>query len=319
MSQQPSLVVIKAGLLTTVQDLGRNVPHLGVPQGGAMDRLALRAANLLVGNREDAAGLEMTLTGTTLRFTHPTYIAVTGGEAAVTLDGMQVPMWQGIEVGPDSLLDIGAIRRGARVYLAVAGGLQVPLVMGSRATQLSGGYGGWQGRRLKEGDCLPYLQKAGSRSPAPGGKSLFWQALYQADWGQPIRVLPGPDWEEFTADCREQFLQQPYQVLPESNRMGYRMQGPALIRTSTEEKLPDYTMPGVIQVPPHGQPLVLMAECQVTGGYPVLAVVVSGDLPRLAQVPLGGEVRFAMVSLAEAHALRLAQERQLRIWKWLLG
>jgi antagonist of KipI len=321
-----SLHIVRPGLLTTVQDLGRpGYQHLGVVVSGAMDALALRVANLLVGNVTDAAGLEITLLGPTICFESEQLIALTGADLSPTLDGQPMPQHRPVAVRTGTVLAFGAVRAGCRAYLAVAGGLAVPLVLGSRATYLRATLGGWHGRALLAGDELP------TGEPTATGKRLQ-QALtptFLANWTaacwtpgpalcptprpQPlIRAVRGPEYAQFNEASQRAFWHEPFTVTPAADRMGYRLQGAVLQREIATELLSSAVTFGTVQVPPGGQPIVLLADAQTTGGYPRLAQVITADFSSLAQARPGQQLRFQEVSLAEAQALYLAQERRLQ-------
>lgn len=311
-SGQAYLEVERPGLLTTVQDGGRRSQQVyGVSVSGAMDRFAMRVANLLVGNPEEAPVLEFTVTGPTLRFACDQIIAITGGDFAPMVDGRPVPQWQSLLVSGGSRLSLGRCRSGARGYLAVAGGIQVPPVMGSASTFLRGGYGGLKGRPLKAADRLPVadldqmLHRFGPRLArrrlAPG---------LIPDYGRfrPVRVIPGPHEKAFLPEALERFWTGDFRISPASDRMGYRLNGPVLKHRERADILSTYIFPGAIQVPADGQPIVLMADCQVTGGYTVIGVVAGVDLPYLAQRKPGDVLRFSPVLVAEAQQLWRDQE-----------
>ena len=321
-----SLSVSRPGLLTTVQDLGRpGYQHAGVVVSGALDAVALRVANLLVGNAEGAASLEITLLGPTLRFTADHLIALTGADLSPTLDGQPLPLHRPVAVRAGTVLAFGAARAGGRAYLAVAGGVAVPLVLGSRSTYLRAGLGGWHGRALRAGDELPVGE------PTAAGRQL-WQSLkplaspggwVAANWTpgpllcpvpQPaplIRAVRGPEYGQFATGSQRAFWQEPFLITPAADRMGYRLRGPVLGRDAATELLSSAVTFGTVQVPPGGQPIVLLADAQTTGGYPRLGQVVTADFGALAQARPGQALRFQEVSLAEAQALYFAQERRL--------
>lgn len=294
--------VIRGGMLTTVQDLERpGLRAAGVPSGGAMDGWALRLANLLVGNAEQAAGLEMTLVGPQIEFTKNAVIAVAGMMA-----GAPEP-WRPHRVRAGERLSLGRLMNGCRAYLAVAGGIDVPEVLGGRGTDLRAGWGGWQGRALKEGDVLP----VGLAGVAPlVGNWRLDPEVYPTQANQPVlRFLPGAQADEFSPDwSRGEFV-----VQPQSDRMGLRFKGPMLTRNSKKELISTAVMPGTVQVPPDGQPIVLGVDAQTIGGYPQLAHVISVDLSVLAQLRPGDPVHFQEVSLAEAHRLLRAREEMMAI------
>ncbi|MBC7227728.1 MAG: biotin-dependent carboxyltransferase family protein [Thermoflexales bacterium] len=295
-----ALEVLDGGWLTTVQDLGRpGYERYGIPLSGAMDFLALRVANCLVGNPPGAAGLEITLAGPTLAATEPCLVAVTGADLAFQVDGREMPMWMSVFVRRGSVISFGGRRRGCRAYLAVAGGIEVPPVLGSRSTYLPGRFGGLDGRALRPGDRLPigpvsgHLPERAGRKPPP-------HLIPAWDDCPTVRAVPGPQDDHFPPEGLETFFGSEYRVLPISDRMGYRLEGPP-VASRRAEVISDGVPPGAVQVPPDGQPLVMMADHQTTGGYPKIAVVIMADLPRLAQcVPGESRVRFRAVSVTEA-------------------
>ena len=282
-----SVHLLRAGIQTTVQDAGRpEWTGLGVPIGGALDPEALAIANRNVGNPANAAGLEITLQGPRLRFSAPATLSLVGGEVPVTLNGGEVRQPGQIAVPAGGEVDIGWFRSGCRGWLAVSGGLKVPEVLGSRATCLSAGLGGWEGRALRAGDVLPLGEVSGD----PPAKPEIWRL---PDLEAPVRLLPGPEIREFPPESLGRLLSQPFTVTPESNRMGLRLRGPALRRCAGfPEMLTGPVLPGTLQVPAEGQPILLLADAQTTGGYPRLAVVAASELPRLAQLRPGSVLRF---------------------------
>lgn len=283
--------VIRAGALTTVQDLGRpGWAHLGVPRSGALDQPALRLANRLVGNPETAAGLETTVTGCALRLPVGATVAVTGAVARVRMAGQLVEPGAAVPVPAGAVLDVGPARRGVRSYLAVAGGVDVPPVLGSRATDTLSGLGP---APLRDGDVLPI---GAPTAGGPGGGVLPHTTLaVPADDGPAggelwltVRLGPRADW--FTPAAVEALLGTAYTVSPMSNRVGVRLTGASLTRTVTGELPSEGVVLGAVQVPTDGQPLIFLADHPTTGGYPVIAVV--DDVAPLAQVRPGTTLRF---------------------------
>ncbi|WP_205502372.1 5-oxoprolinase subunit C family protein [Rufibacter psychrotolerans] len=318
-----SLRVEKAGLLTTVQDLGRwGYQQQGVIVGGAMDPVAHRVANWLVGNAQEAATLEFTMLGPSLRFAADHLIALTGGSFAAQINGKAVPAWRPLLVRKGALLEVGRARQGARGYLAVAGGIQVPLVLGSASTYLRAGIGGLKGAPLQEQAMVPCPGSSNPEFP-PLGWETGHQNLERTTWFvRPawyqgfrqelvIRVLQGPEYGWFFRESQRAFWQQPFQVTPQSDRMGYRLAGPALGLAEPRELLSTAVTFGTVQVPPQGNPIVLMADHQTTGGYPRIGQVIRADLAALAQVLPGQRIRFQEVTLEEAYRLLYEQERHL--------
>lgn len=295
------LKIIRAGLHTSVQDMGRqNFRRLGISQSGALDAPALKMANLLVGNDMNAAGLEITLGKFVATFTSPCWIALTGADCHARLDGK--PLWTGWRCAAQAgqTLMMPAPRRGMRSYLAISGGVAVPAVLGSRSTDLKAGFGGLEGRLLRDGDELAWQTAAALPRKTAGIKQLLFS--------NRVRALPGPEYQEFSDTARETFWRTGWQLSPQSNRMGYRLQGPELERTTQREMPSHGLLPGVIQVPHNGRPIVLMADAQTTGGYPRIACVIEADLFHLAQIRLGEPIHFIPCSLDDA--LRAAQEQQ---------
>jgi len=276
--------VVRAGPLTTVQDLGRpGFAHLGVPRAGALDPPALRAANRLVANPEHAAGLEVTLGGCRLRLRDERTVAVAGAPTSITVDGQPVGYGVAVRVPAGGLLALGPARQGVRTYLAISGGIAVPAVLGSRSTDTLSGLGP---PPLRDGDVLPLGQPA---QVASAGEPVEWRAP-----GPEIRLRislgPREDW--FTDEAVRTLCGTPYTLSPMSNRVGARLSGAALDRRVPGELESEGLVLGAVQVPADGQPLVFLADHPTTGGYPVIAVVDAADLPALAQARPGATVTF---------------------------
>ena len=296
-----ALEVVSPGLLTTVQDLGRlGYQRFGVPVAGAMDGYAFRAANILVSNPPNAAALEITIAGPQLVATQDCLIAVTGADLELRINGAKMPLWMAVLVRRGYTIECGALQNGCRAYLAVAGGIDVPMVMGSRATYLRGGFGGHQGRALATGDTLPVGATA---------TYLFGQA--GQEWPPSLRpphnpcpiveVILGPQDDHFTVDGLRTFLSAEYSVDRLSDRMGCRLQGPPIAHKLDADIVSDGIALGAVQVPADGQPIVMMADCPTTGGYPKSAAVVSTDIPLLAQcLPGNSRIRFRKTTLESA-------------------
>lgn len=297
------MTVVRAGLLTTVQDLGRTgFQQYGVPAGGAMDPFALQVANLLVGNAPQAAGLEMTIQGATLAFEREAVVAVCGAAMPLWVNDRPVPLWTSVALEPGDVLRCGRATRGSRAYLAVAGGIDVPAVLGSRATYLRGRLGGLEGRALRAGDRLAFHPPSLPLELLKG-RSLPWR--YRPEYAErvTVRFLPGPQASAFTDEAWRRFETEEYTVTPDSDRMGYRLRGPVLQHREGADILSEAIPRGAVQVPGDGQPIVMMADRQPTGGYPKIAVVIAADLPLMAQLKPGEQVRFQRTTLAEAHRL----------------
>jgi len=318
--------VLKPGLLTTVQDEGRfGYQKNGLVVSGALDAVALRTANLLVGNPGGAAGLECTLRGPTLRFAADALLALTGADLAASISGQPVPLGRPVAVRAGAVLTFGVPKASGRAWLAVAGGVAVPPVLGSRATYLRAALGGLAGAALRAGDELPLgewpavgrrLFEALRPPKAPGWAAAGWHAA-PAPLARPgaalgVRALPGPEYEQFDPASQRAFWAEEFAVTPAADRMGARLSGPALRRLASAELLSSAVTFGTVQVPAGGQPIVLLADRQTTGGYSRLAQVITADLGRLAQALPGTRLRFQRTTLAEAQALYLAQEQQLR-------
>lgn len=319
------MLVRSAGLLTSVQDLGR--PHarrFGVPVSGAVDTLALRVANLLVGNDEDAAALESTLLGPTLQFRAETLVAVTGATSEVTVDGVRAPMWRPLRVAAGAILSIGRAQRGVRCIVAVAGGIDVPPVLGSRSTCLRGAFGGFHGRALRIDDEVPL--RTGQRAPgAPpergGARAPRWLADVRtfAACTQPreLRFLPDDAFHALVPESRLALRETRYVVTSHSDRMGVRLAGEHLLldeaaRAAAATRPSTPVAVGTIQLPPDGQPIILLADAQVTGGYPILGHVIAADLPRVAQAEPRAALSLVPVTRTAAAAALAAQADDLR-------
>jgi len=309
-----SMVVLRPGMLSTFQDRGRHGwQHLGVPVGGAMDARAHRLANLLVGNADDMATLEVTLIGPTLRFEANACIAVCGGDFGATRNGEPLAMNRPIVVRAGDEVALGAAARGARAYLAVHGGFAVDEALGSEGTYLLGGLGGFSGRALRKTDRIRLRRPLAAARLDDLARQLWGTRLYlTAPIAEParsrVRIVTSHLWEDFTDGSREALLTQPYRLQPDSDRMGFRLAGPALRLAQTRELLSEAATFGTIQVPAGGQPIVLMADRQTTGGYPKIGYVASCDLPLLAQIAPGNALRFQRVELEQARELDAATE-----------
>lgn len=305
--------ILSTGAVNSVQDLGRpGFLDVGVGWSGAMDTPALAAANLLIGNAPNAAGIEVSLFPFRLRFLRDTVFAVTGADCPITLGDRSLPSWWAETARAGETLTLGLPRGGARAYFAFGGGVDVPEVLGSRATDLKSGFGGWQGRGLNRGDRLP-LVKGG---PLPeGGIGIDPKDLREgeAPTESPVvlRVLPSAEYLGFTDTALEAFFSTAWSVSNEANRMGYRLGGPELALTRKLELFSHGIMPGTVQVPPSGQPIIQLAEANTCGGYPKIANVIEADLWRLAQAPVGATLRFALVDRQEAVAAIVRQRQAL--------
>lgn len=291
------LEVIAPGPLTTVQDAGRGrFLHMGVPLSGALDPFAYRVANRLVGNPAAAAVLEMTFAGPHLQVFDEVDLAVTGADMAWAVNGVPAPCWRTVRVGRGDVVRIGQARSGCRGYLAVTGGIDVPVVLGSRSTCLNGRLGGIEGRPLRKGDRIA----RGAGEPLQRGRRLPCPPVHGG--AIRLRAVPGPQDECFRG-ALDLFFEAVFQVTPQTDRMGCRLHGPPIRHDEGAPQgiVSEPSLPGNVQVPPDGRPILLLVE-QTMGGYTKIATVISPDLPRIAQARPGDAVRFDRVTIEEAHA-----------------
>lgn len=308
-----SVLVLKPGLLTTVQDAGRSgCAGLGIGSSGAADSVALRLANALVGNPGNTAALEFTLIGPRLRFDAATTIALIG-ETSATLDGLPIAPWRPQRIERGGVLDAGTLRRGARGYIAIAGGLAAPDILGSRSTDINAGVGPFDGRALRAEDALDLARRddAPTVSPAPNW-SLDPSPWFDFSGQEPLRLVGGSHFELLDAPSRAGLLEGEFRIAADSNRVGWRLNGPLLRLAAPLELVSAGVTPGTLQLPPGGQPIVLGAEGPTTGGYPRIAHVIGVDLTRLAQRRPGDAVRFALTDLVSALHLLRNREHALR-------
>ena len=319
-----SVRVLRPGVLATVQDLGRRgLQHLGIVPGGAMDPISHRLANALVGNRADMATLEIALSGPELLIGCDALVALHGARFAAEIDGVPVPQSRPVLLPSGARLRVGRATAGCFGYLAVAGGLQVDPVLGSHSTYLAGGFGGWRGKSLRRGAEVPFAADADALAKARFARlttrhrAVTVARCETVRWLAPdvtlpehdesvIRTVAGIHAALFDKAARDRFFGERWHIAPDSNRMGLRLLGPRLALVRPGEILSQATCLGTVQVPPAGQPIVLMADHQTTGGYPRIAEVIAADAPRLAQLRPGATVRFAEATLAEADAAREA-------------
>jgi biotin-dependent carboxylase-like uncharacterized protein len=302
--------ILEPGPLATIQDLGRwGHRDRGVPLSGAMDPQALQIANGLVGNDRGLAAVEITWGGLKAELAADLFFAVTGAALDITLNEEPVPLWTTCRGSRGDILTFGFASTGLRSYLAVAGGIDVPLVMGSRSTYMRGKFGGFMGRALARGDMLEAGQAPELRPPIRRASSR----LIPPYSDQPtLRVVLGPQEDHITAEGVEIFLSEPYGVTDRCDRMGIMLQGPEVTHRHGPDIVSDGTIPGSIQVPGSGQPMLLGADCQTTGGYVKIATLIGADLPLAAQLAPGARVRFEALSLLEAREIYLKREYQLR-------
>ncbi|MCM3067580.1 5-oxoprolinase subunit C family protein [Priestia flexa] len=313
-----SIKVLKPGLLTTIQDLGRTgFQKHGVLVSGAMDTYSLRVANLLVANDEKEACLEMTLMGPTIEFEKDCVIAITGGDLAPSINNEPVHMWKPIYVSKGSTLQFGPCKKGCRAYLAVKGGFLLSPVMNSKSTYLRGELGGYKGRALQANDVIKFTTsqqqhvEVASHVHMPNWYVNFHERL-SFEKKPIIRVIKGSQFDLFTKESQQAFSEQAFKVSTQSDRMGYRIAGPELALSEKVELLSEAVTNGSIQVPPDGNPIILLADRQTTGGYPKMAQVITADLPVLAQVKPGESIYFQYITLEEAEQIYLENEKTMK-------
>ncbi len=324
------ITIIKPGFLSTVQDLGRNgYQKFGVISSGVMDQFAHHIANMLVGNHENHATLEFTLIGPTIEFAKDALISICGADLSPAVNGEPVHLWRPIFIKKGSLLHFGHCQNGCRAYLAAAGGFAVPEIMNSRSTYLRAGIGGYQGRPLKKGDRLPFLP------PGLLSHQLFQSLKKQAEQSafsetkwfvsphfipvykneQTIRVMEGREFHLFSKDSQNHFYTETYEITHQTDRMGCRLIGFPLFLDQKKEMISEAVNFGTIQVSGDGQPILLLADRQTTGGYPKIGQIATVDLPLIAQAKPGDLLRFTKISHAKAQLLFLRREQELRLLK----
>lgn len=304
-----SVMILKPGLLTTVQDHGREgCAALGVGIAGPMDDGAFRLANALVGNDKNASALELTLIGPLLRFDAAATIALTGAPFAAHIDGVPIESWRAVDVDAGTVLDCGRARCGARGYLAIGGGLDVATVLGSASTDVNAQLGPSAGRPLLKGDLLPII--ATPKLPAPAW-SLDPRPWFDTDFSRPIRLIRGAHFEALDAASRAALFSAEFRIAADSNRVGFRLDGPRLTLQAPLELVSEPTAFGTLQLPPGGQPIALMAEHPTAGGYPRIGQIAAIDLPRLAQRRPGDPLHFTEIDLDDAQTRYLRREREL--------
>lgn len=309
--------ILSSAALATVQDQGREgYLRYGVGTAGAMDRLALAIGNLLLGNPDDAAGIEIPMFPFRIRFLEDLAFAITGADCAAHLGERPVLPWWTVQAKQGDVLTIGVPTSGTRCYLSLAGGVDVPVVLGSRSTQLRGQFGGYNGRQLQKGDVVKVVGLAGAANPAvlqdPVNAAGFGTvppeyalpaplALPAADSGETVvRVLPAAEYDCYQPESLEAFWRDGWKVTPQSDRYGYRLAGPTLVAAHAIEKRSHGIVPGVIQVPHSGQPIIQLRDAQPSGGYPKIGTVIEADLWRLAQARIGTKIRFVQTTYADA-------------------
>lgn len=314
-----SITVKKPGLLATIQDIGRyGYQQYGVIVSGAMDSYSLRIANLLVGNNENEACIEISMLGTVLQFDEDCIIAITGGDLQALIDSKSVSLWRPLFVSKGSILKFKRPVAGCRAYVSIAGGINVPLVMGSKSTYLKAKMGGFAGRPLMTDDVIPtgklsekqQLLLKNSQSQLTASWYVDYTDLVTFSKEQTIYYIEGTEYQKFTSESKHRFEESAYTITTQSDRMGYRMSGPHLELIEKFDLLSEATTFGTVQVPSGGQPIILMADRQTTGGYSKIAQIITVDLPSLAQMPPNGIVHFKKVTVEEAQ-LKLVQKERI--------
>ncbi len=315
-----TVTLLRAGFLATVQDFGRvGYRHIGVSIGGALDTNALRIANLLAGNEEHSAGIEFTFGNARLKFDNDCVVAWCGGGFPVQIGDRQLLSGRAAALRAGDELIIGAAAFGCRAWLAISGGIEVPSVLGSRSTDTRGAFGGFHGRTLKDNDVLPLgpqseatirvVRKTGESRIATWSAPPEWTTVGRAPG--LLRFVRGPEWDRFEPGALKALTWDAFRVASESDRMGVRFEGLALESPQSYDLLSSAVAPGTIQVPPSGNPILLLGDCQTVGGYPKIAHVITVDLPIAAQLRARELVHFKEVSLAEAYRLLIRREEEI--------
>lgn len=293
----PSMKVVKAGLCTTIQDIGRiGYQQYGVPVSGVMDEFAFRVANFLVGTDENNAVLEIPYLGPTLEFDFDITIAITGANLSPKINGQDIAMWKSVNIRKGDVLTFSTIRSGVRAYLAFSAEIDVPFVNGSKSTLLKSRLGGFEGRQLKIGDILNF------KNPKLVAKRKILASKYIPEYlkNEEIRVVLGPQDDYFTEKGINTFLNSEYEVTKEADRMGMRLEGEAIEHKNKADIISDAAVFGSIQVPGNGKPIILLADRQTTGGYTKIATVIKAELPKLAQMTTGNKIKFRKLTVEEA-------------------
>jgi biotin-dependent carboxylase-like uncharacterized protein len=293
--------ILQPGMLTTVQDLGRlGYQRLGVPAAGAMDQFAIKMGNRLLSNNDNDAALEATFMGPSIKAISDTIIAITGGDLSPTLNGKILPMWESISLKEGDTISFEGPRAGIRTYICIAGGIDVPLIMESRSTYLRSNIGGYLGRSLQQGDILS--SSTPNKEVVKGRKvSTYIVPSYGGD--VTLRVVLGPQDSEFTEDGINTFLTSKYVVTSQMDRMGIRLEGTEITHREKADIISDGIMFGSIQIPGNGQPIIMMADRQTTGGYTKIATIISIDIPKISQAQPGDKIQFDKVTVENAQNL----------------
>ncbi|MCU5472822.1 biotin-dependent carboxyltransferase family protein [Bacillus paranthracis] len=318
--------VLHAGMFTTVQDLGRShYQQYGVPVGGAMDQSTLRMINMLVGNEENEAGLEMTIMGPKLLIKKTTLLAIGGADMEPLLNGERIPLWRPILAEEGSMLCFGKVKSGCRTYVTFAGGIHIGRTMGSKSTYIRAAIGGIEGRMLKKGDYFQigvqpemanrFIQDLQKDERIKTKWAISSSVLPKYKKYPKLRVITGFEYDQFTEESKKAFFTKEYKVSNYADRMGYRVEGEILNRAVEKEILSSPVTYGTIQIPNGGQPIILMADRQTTGGYPRMGNIISVDLPLLAQLKPGDYVSFENITLEEAEQLYIEKEVNMNLLK----
>ncbi len=309
------IVIVNPGLYTTVQDRGRwGYQEFGMPVAGAMDDYSLRVANLLVGNYEYDAVLETTLNGPEISFNIDAVVAITGANMVPKVNGYIVPMWRSLSLSKGDVLSFSVSREGTRGYIAFAGGLDIPTVMGSCSTYVRGGIGGYEGRKLKSGDEIN-LRNGNVSIQQLANRVIPLQYIPEYKKDCRIRAVLGPQDDCFAEESIEKFFNSEYEVTNDADRMGYRLSGPKLTHKAGADIISDGINLGSIQIPGHGMPIVMMADRQTTGGYTKIATVISTDISLMAQLKPGDKVSFEKIDVQEAHRILREYEDKINTLK----
>ncbi|WP_242309652.1 biotin-dependent carboxyltransferase family protein [Bacillus cereus group sp. BfR-BA-01331] len=318
--------ILHAGMFTTVQDLGRShYQQYGVPVGGAMDKNALRMINMLVGNEENEAGLEITIMGPKMLIKKTTLLAIGGADMEPLLNGERIPLWRPILAEEGSMLCLGKAKSGCRAYVTFAGGINIDRTMGSKSTYIRAALGGIEGRMLKKGDYFQigtgaevasrFIQNSQEEKRIKTKWAICNNALPKYKKHPILRVITDFEYDQFTEESIKSFFSKEYKVSNYADRMGYRLDGDVLNRVEEIEILSSPVTFGTIQVPNGGQPIILMADRQTTGGYPRIGNVISVDLPLLAQLKPGDYVTFEKITMEDAAQLYIKQETSMSLLK----
>ena len=300
------IMVLNGGFLTTIQDAGRRgYQRYGMAVSGSVDVHSYIYANILVGNTHNEAVLEITMVGPTIEFTSDSVIAITGGDLSPIVDGQPAPMYQAIRIRKGDILSFGPLKTGCRAYIAFAGGLAITPIMGSRSTYMKANLGGYEGRNLQAGDEIAFRKPSFVLQPRKkkDGSGYFFG-------NYTVRVLMGPQDDRFTARGVETFLSSVYTVTPQFDRMGYRLNGPKIDHGTDGNIITDGIAFGAIQVPDGGEPIIMLADRQTTGGYAKIASVINVDMPMIAQCKSGDTIRFVKTDIETAQDVFIAQKKK---------